>query len=177
LFKDKINNSITLVTKLLLLLCIQFLISCVTKKAIISEISVGQFKPATKINYTIPTEIKSMGVITGTAYVSVFDLTGRTITRTASFDVYPKDYFIGIKSTDYYNGVNENINYNLIAVDRNDKQINNFSAKAKLVRYEWQTVLKKDYNGRYYYASEEKEIDRGKKRGPQSIESVVKATE
>jgi uncharacterized protein YfaS (alpha-2-macroglobulin family) len=117
----------------------------------------------TKINYTIPTEIQSKGVITGTAYVSVFDLTGRTITRTANFDVYPKNYFIGIKSTDYYNGVNDNINFNLVAVDKEDKQIDNFSAKAKLVRYEWQTVLKKDYNDRYYYTSEQKEVNEWEK--------------
>ncbi len=93
----------------------------------------------------------------------MFDLTGRTVTRSASFDVYPKDYFIGIKSSDYYNGVNQNINFNLIAVDKNDKQINNFSATAKLVRYEWQTVLKKDYNNRYYYSSEEKEFNEWEK--------------
>ena len=117
----------------------------------------------TKIEYSIPSQIQSKGVITGTAYVSVFDLTGRTITRAASFDVYPKDYFIGIKSTDYYYGVNENINFNLIAVDQDDKQINNFTAKAKLVRYEWQTVLKKDYNNKYYYTSEQKEINEWEK--------------
>ena len=117
----------------------------------------------TKIQYSIPTELQSKGVITGTAYVSVFDLTGRTITRSASFDVYPKDYFVGIKSSDYYYGVNENINFNLVAVDQNDKQINNFSAKAKLVRYEWQTVLKKDYNNRYYYTSEQKEVNEWEK--------------
>ncbi len=117
----------------------------------------------TKIEYIIPSEMQSKGVVTGTAYVSIFDLTGRTITRSASFDVYPKDYFIGIKSTDYYYGVNENINFNLVAVDQNDKQINNFYAKAKLVRYEWQTVLKKDNNSRYYYASEEKEVNEWEK--------------
>lgn len=117
----------------------------------------------TKIEFNIPDGIQSKGVITGTAYVSVFDLTGRTVTRSASFDVFPKDYFIGIKSTDYYYGVNQNINFNLVAVDKEDKQINNFYAVAKLVRYEWQTVLKKDYNNRYYYASEEKEFNEWEK--------------
>ncbi len=120
-------------------------------------------KGKTKINYQIPSGIQSNGVIVGTAYVSIFDLTGRTVTRSASFDVYPKDYFIGIKSTDYYYGVNQNINFNLITVDKDDKQMNNFSATAKLVRYEWQTVLKKDYNNRYYYTSEQKEINEWEK--------------
>lgn len=131
----------------------------------------------TKIDYQIPTGIQSNGVIVGTAYVSVFDLTGRTVTRSASFDVYPKDYFIGIKSSDYYNGVNQNIDFNIIAVDKNDKQIHNFSAMAKLVRYEWQTVLKKDYNNRYYYASEQKEFDEWEKEvtinGPTKFNFMV----
>ena len=97
----------------------------------------------TKIEYNIPSEIQSKGVIVGTAYVSIFDLTGRTITRSASFDVYPKDYFIGIKSTDYYYGVNENINFNLVAVNENDKQINNFSARLNLFAMSGRRFLKK----------------------------------
>ena len=112
----------------------------------------------TSIEYNIPAGIKSGGVVTGTAYVSVFDLTGRTVTRSASFEVYPKDYFVGIKTTDYYYGVNDNIRFNLLAVNPDDKIINNFYAKAKLIRYEWQTVLKKDNSNRYYYASEQKEV-------------------
>jgi len=135
------------------------------------------FEGKTKIEYSIPSEIKSKGVVTGTAYVSIFDLTGRTVTRSASFDVYPKDYFIGIKANDYYYGVNENISFNLIAIDKNDKQINNFSAKVKLVRYEWQTVLKRDYNNRYYYASEEKEVHEWEKdvtiNGPTKFNFMV----
>ena len=131
----------------------------------------------TKIEYNIPSEIQSKGVVTGTAYVSIFDLTGRTVTRSADFDVYPKDYFIGIKSTDYYFGVNDNIAFNFIAVDKDDKQINNFAATAKLIRYEWQTVLKKDYNDKYYYASEEKEINEWEKdvtiNGPTKFNFMV----
>ena len=131
----------------------------------------------TKIDYNIPTGVQSNGVIVGTAYVSIFDLTGRTVTRSTSFDVFPKDYFIGIKSTDYYYGANENITLNLVAVDQDDKQISNFEAKAKLVRYEWQTVLKKDYNNRYYYASEQKEFNEWEKdvtiNGPTKFNFMV----
>lgn len=135
--------------------------SSITNSDISNTFLEGQLDQEGKavIEYNIPAEIQSKGIITATAYFSVFDHTGRTVTRTADFDVFPKDYFIGIKSSDYYYGVNENISFNLVAVNKEDKQINNFSAIAKLVRYEWQTVLKKDYSGRYYYASEEKEID------------------
>ncbi|MEJ2193506.1 MAG: MG2 domain-containing protein [Ignavibacteriaceae bacterium] len=115
------------------------------------------------IEYNIPNGIKSSGIASVNAFVSVFDLTGRTVTRTVNVDVYPKDYFIGIKSTDYYLGVNENLTFNLITVNSDDKIIKDFKAEVELVRYEWQTVLKKDYSGNYYYASEQKQITEWKK--------------
>jgi uncharacterized protein YfaS (alpha-2-macroglobulin family) len=115
------------------------------------------------IEYQIPAGVKSSGIASVNAFVSVFDLTGRTVTRTVNVDVYPKDYFIGIKSTDYYFGVNENLTFNLITVNSDDKRIKDFKARAKLVRYEWQTVLKKDYSGNYYYASEQKQINEWEK--------------
>jgi len=113
--------------------------------------------------YDIPSDIVGGGIFTGSAYISVFDLTGRTVNRSVSFDVYPKDYFIGIKSDGYYFGTNEKINFKFVAVKSKDEQQTGLSAIAKLVRYEWQTVLKKDYSGKYYYASEEKEVPQWEK--------------
>ena len=113
----------------------------------------------TSIKYKIPDNVYGSGIITASAYVSVFDLTGRTVSRVASFDVFPQNYFIGINAPGYYYGTNENLTFQVAAVDKNDKLIQNFNARAKLVRYEWQTVLKKNYSGQYYYASEKKPIE------------------
>lgn len=108
--------------------------------------------------YKIPNDLKSGGIIKGTAYVSVFDVTGRTVNRNTGFNIYPEKYFIGIKAPGYYFATNENQTFQLISVDENDNPINNFSAVAKLVRYEWYTVLKRDNSNRYYYTSERKEV-------------------
>jgi uncharacterized protein YfaS (alpha-2-macroglobulin family) len=110
------------------------------------------------IKDTVPGELSSKGVIEADAYVSVFDLTGRTVNRSVSFDIYPKKYFIGIKAPGYYFATNEKLNFNLVAVDEKDKPILDLKAKATLYRYQWQTVLKKDNYGKYYYASEKKEL-------------------
>ena len=115
------------------------------------------------IEYLIPNDIHSGGYIDATATVNVFDPTGRTVTRWADFKIFTRDYFIGIKSPGYYSGVNENLNFNLIAVNSDDKLIPKFNATAKLVRLEWQTVLKQDNSGRYFYASEEKPFDEWEK--------------
>ncbi len=110
------------------------------------------------LKYTIPKDIETGGIFKGSFYVSVFDLTGRTVNQAANFSVYPDDYYIGIKKGDYYFGTNEKINFQLVAVDQNDKPLGSFKAKASLVRYEWQTVLKKNNQNQYYYASEQKAI-------------------
>ena len=131
----------------------------------------------TSIEYDIPKDIVSGGVIMGTAYVSVFDLTGRTITRSVSFNIFPKNYFIGIKAPGYYFGTNEKLNFQLVTVDPDDKMINNFNTTAKLIRYEWQTVLKSDNYGKYYYASEQKPVDEWERNidinGPTPFSFVV----
>jgi uncharacterized protein YfaS (alpha-2-macroglobulin family) len=110
------------------------------------------------LNYQIPQNLMSKGVITGAAYISVFDLTGRTVNRVATFDVYPRKYYIGIQSKGYYYATGQTLNFKLIAVDDNDQIIDSFTSKATLVRFQWKTVLKKDYSNRYYYTSEKQEI-------------------
>lgn len=110
------------------------------------------------IKYNLPYDLKGSGIISGFAFVSVFDLTGRTVNRIADWNIYPNDYYLGIRQDDYYFGTNQNINFSFAAVDKNDKPIKNLLANVQLVRYEWQTVLKKDYSDQFYYASEKKEI-------------------
>ncbi len=116
-----------------------------------------------EFNYQIPNILASSGFIQGTAFVSVFDLTGRTVNRPAMFKVYPKDHFIGIRSKGYYHGVNSKLSYQFIAVDKEDKALRNFESVVELIRFEWQTVLKKGRNNKFYYASEKKEIIEWKK--------------
>ncbi len=108
--------------------------------------------------YTVPQDLKSAGVATVYGYISVFDLTGRTVNRGASFKIYPEQYYVGIKSPGEYFGTNETLRYKIVAVDKDDKYPKSLPATAHLIRYEWQTVLKKDNSSRYYYASEKKEF-------------------
>jgi alpha-2-macroglobulin len=115
-------------------------------------------KGKTEISYTIPADIVSSGIATVYSFVSVFDLTGRTVNRMTSFDVYPQKYYLGIKSRGYYFSTNDNINFQLIALDKDENVPSSYSAMAKLVRYDWQTVLKKDNSDRFYYASDKKEV-------------------
>ncbi|MDP4173368.1 MAG: MG2 domain-containing protein [Bacteroidota bacterium] len=111
------------------------------------------------LNFKVPQDLNSSGIATLYSYLSVFDPTGRTVDRSTSIEVYPLDYYIGIKSPGYYFSTNEQITFKIAAVDKNDKTpSSSMPAIARLIRYDWQTVLKKDNSGRYYYASEKKDI-------------------
>ncbi|MBE0643578.1 MAG: alpha-2-macroglobulin family protein [Bacteroidetes bacterium] len=132
----------------------------------------------TRISYALPGDLRSSGIIEGAMYVSVFDLTGRTISRVQPFTVFPNAQHLGIKSGGTYFGVNKNLDFSFVAVDRKDNALQGFQADVRLVRLEWQTVLKKDYSDRYYYASEEKEVLEWEKRvtlnGPTKFNFAVK---
>lgn len=109
--------------------------------------------------YAIPSEIAAGGYLEGTAFVSVFDGTGRTVNKVTDFQVYPKKEFIGIQRKGYYYGINQLITWSLAAVNYKDKSVNK-TALAKLIRYEWQTILtKNESNGKYAYKSVKKEIE------------------
>ncbi|MCB2204014.1 hypothetical protein KQI65_04640 [bacterium] len=121
-------------------------------------------KGESDLRYTIPTDINAGGILEGAMYVSVFDLTGRTVNRMQPFTVHANDVYLGIQSKGSYFGVDKPIDFRFIAVDKEDRAKRNLKADVKLVRLEWQTVLKKDHGNRYYYASEEKEVLEWEKR-------------
>lgn len=109
--------------------------------------------------FSVPENIKSGGIVEGKLYVSVFDVTGRTVNRLESFKIFPKEHYIGIKSNGYYFGTNKDLTFQTIAVNAEEKPFQNFKIKAKVVKYEWQTVLRKSGdNGQFRYVSEQKEV-------------------
>ena len=106
----------------------------------------------TTLRYTIPTDIRAGGMLEGAMYVSVFDLTGRTVNRMQPFAVHVNTMYLGIQSPGSYFGVNKKLDFRFVAVDRNDRAQKNVAADLRLVRLEWQTVLTTDNANRYYYA-------------------------
>ncbi|WP_291724259.1 alpha-2-macroglobulin family protein [Bernardetia sp.] len=106
----------------------------------------------------IPEFFKNLGLMQGTFYTTVFDETGRPVGSRKSFDIITQPYFLGIKGLDYYwIGLNQPLNFPLIALDYEGKAIS-AKAKVQVIRYDWQTVLERDYNDRYTYVSKYKEI-------------------
>ena len=108
-------------------------------------------------NYSIPEDIDAEGLLNGTAYVSVFDATGRTVNRSASFTVIPNDYYIGLKTMRYYYSTESPIEVMVGVVDGNDKPKSKFPLSVEIVRHTYETVLTRNNNGNFVYRSEKRE--------------------
>lgn len=110
------------------------------------------------VSYNIPELNVSSGVVKAYMFYTLFDLTGRPMNKVFPFTIYTRETFAGLSLNDYYFSTGENIKAKIAVVDKNDKDVKNVSVKVELVKYEWQSVLKKNYSDNYYYDSEKKAV-------------------
>ncbi|MGD0338839.1 MAG: alpha-2-macroglobulin [Bacteroidota bacterium] len=112
------------------------------------------------IEFPLPKDLTSTGVLRVRGRVAVFDESGRPVYQIANTTVYPKDYYIGVVNEgDYYVSPNTAQKMDLIAVDQDDKPIKGFKAKIDLLRYEWHSVLRQHQGtNTLRYVSEKREI-------------------
>lgn len=106
--------------------------------------------------FEIP-QIEFAGLLTGDIYVTAFDETGRTVTAKKTFEVETQNLYYGIKLTDYYHGTRTPIQIGLVAVNRQGQAATSAKGKITIIRYDWQSVLERDYNNNYRYVSQRKE--------------------
>lgn len=100
------------------------------------------------INVDIPANFKNNGIIQLTAYVTVFDETGRPVAVVNRANLYTQDIFFGLRSNDYWVKTGEMVKTDLIALDKEGEVLDNQTATVKIVKHEYKTVLSK--SGRYY---------------------------
>ena len=116
------------------------------------------------VSWKSPSDLQTSGIISATGYATVFDATGRTVTRTVDFAIYPNKYLLGLRSGKYYYHTGEQLSFKAMAVNSRDKALSGFTAEVEVLRHEWKSVLKRDGNNRYYYQSEKQLISESKKR-------------
>lgn len=112
------------------------------------------------ISFNIPKDATTSGLFSLKGAVAVFDESGRPVHQITRTLVFPKDYYIGIKSfLDYYVAPNSPLKIQLIAVNAFDKPIDNFKVRIEIIRKEWHSVLRMDTRSNAYrYVSEQREI-------------------
>lgn len=95
------------------------------------------------ISYAVPIMYKDKGLLQATFYATVFDETGRPVSRSATANIYTQQVFFGVGSDGYwYYPLNQVVKFPLIALDKNENVV---SAKAtvKVIKHEYRTVLTK----------------------------------
>ena len=99
--------------------------------------------------YSVPDLFKNKGLLEATFYATVFDETGRPVSRSISADIYTQNVFFGIGSDGYwYYPLNQMVKFPLIALDKNENVLNGAKADVTVIKHEYRTVLTK--TGSYF---------------------------
>jgi uncharacterized protein YfaS (alpha-2-macroglobulin family) len=109
-----------------------------------------------KETYEVPGEYDNMGVLQTTFYTTVFDETGRPVSKATSIDVFTQEAFFGISYDGWwYHPLNKPVQFTLASVNKDGNSVN---AKAKV------EIIKKEYNthlvstGGYFRYESQQEI-------------------
>ncbi len=108
--------------------------------------------------YEVPeSNYKNLGLLEASFYTTVFDETGRPVSRKTTTDIYTQPVFFGIADDgSWYYPLNQTVKFPLIALDKNEKVLSNASATVSVIKREYKTVLTK--NGSYFrYESQQED--------------------
>ncbi|MBO9562306.1 MAG: alpha-2-macroglobulin family protein [Niastella sp.] len=101
------------------------------------------------MTYEVPEIYANKGLLEATFYATVFDETGRPVSRSASANIYTQNVFFGVGSDGYYYyPLNQSVRFPLIALDRNDQLAKGARAEVKVIKHEYRTILRKE--GSYF---------------------------
>ena len=99
--------------------------------------------------YSVPDDHRNMGILQANFYATVFDETGRPVSRNIVADIYTQQVFFGIADDGYwYYPLNQTVRFAVIGLDKNEKPVNGAQASVKVIKHEYRTVLTK--SGSYY---------------------------
>lgn len=105
--------------------------------------------------YDVPANYANMGLLQTNFYTTVFDETGRPVSRLSTADIYTQDVFFGIRHDwFYYYPLNQPVKFQLVAVGK-DGNAANGSARVEIIKHEYKTVLTK--SGSYFRYESQKQ--------------------
>ncbi|HKO82835.1 MAG TPA: MG2 domain-containing protein, partial [Chitinophagaceae bacterium] len=105
--------------------------------------------------YEVPATYANMGILQTSFYTTVFDETGRPVSRATSADIFTQDIFYGIKyDWFFYYPLNQPVKFQLVAVNKEGNAVNS-TARIEVIKHEYRTVLTK--SGSYFRYESQKE--------------------
>lgn len=101
------------------------------------------------MSYEVPELYANKGLLQATFYATVFDETGRPVSRSTSADIFTQQVYFGVGSDGYwYYPLNQSIKFPLIALDKSEHIANGAKAEIKVIKHEYRTILRKE--GSYF---------------------------
>jgi uncharacterized protein YfaS (alpha-2-macroglobulin family) len=99
-------------------------------------------------SFDVMNEYAHSGVLQANFYTTVFDETGRPVSRLATADIFTQDVFLGVKKDGfYYYPLNQPVKFMLAAVSK-DGNATSATARVEVIKHEYRTVLTK--SGSYF---------------------------
>ncbi|MBC7448329.1 MAG: alpha-2-macroglobulin family protein, partial [Hymenobacteraceae bacterium] len=108
---------------------------------------------AADLAYPVPPNLRGLGLLTGTAFATVFDETGRPVNRLAEFEVRTQEGLVGLGKFDAWRGLNQPLAVPLVVLSPTGKALSGQAVTVEVVRRVWETVVEREY-GRFAYNSQ-----------------------
>ncbi len=108
------------------------------------------------IEYTVPALYNKIGLLQAKFFTTVFDETGRPVSRAVQADIPTQHVFFGIGYNGYdYFPLNQAVQFPLIALSTTEQVLNGQSAKIEVIKQEYRTILTR--SGEYFRYESQKE--------------------
>ncbi|HVY75052.1 MAG TPA: MG2 domain-containing protein, partial [Puia sp.] len=108
--------------------------------------------------YTVQDMYRNIGLLQADFYSTVFDETGRPVSRLTSANIYTQPHYFGIgdDGNNYY-ALNQPIRFPIVAVNKDEQALNGVPCAVSVVRHEYRTVLTR---GGAYFRYESQQVDK-----------------
>jgi uncharacterized protein YfaS (alpha-2-macroglobulin family) len=108
------------------------------------------------IEYEVPGVYSNMGALQTNFYSTVFDETGRPVSRSTNLKIYTQPVFFGVKEDwFYYYPLNQSVRFPIVALNKEAKKVS-AQARVEVIKHEYKTVLTK--SGSYFrYESQQED--------------------
>ncbi|WP_205513685.1 alpha-2-macroglobulin family protein [Longitalea arenae] len=109
-----------------------------------------------KQSFEVPALFANKGLLKTTFYATVFDETGRPVSRSATANIYTQKVFFGVGSDGYwYYPLNQQVKFPIIALNKDEQVLTGARAEVKVIKHEYRTVLSK--SGDYFRYESQKD--------------------
>ncbi|MBS1918917.1 MAG: alpha-2-macroglobulin family protein [Bacteroidetes bacterium] len=109
-------------------------------------------------SFDVKNEYSNSGLLKANFYTTVFDETGRPVSRSTSADIYTQNVFFGVNyDWYYYYPLNQPVKFQMVAVNKDGNAVSS-PARVQVIKHEYHTTLVKSGSFFRYESSKEDKV-------------------